>query len=155
MPASTVQYLVFREGLARAGNARKLALILHASVGDVTTWAAGDQLAPTAVFNALMTFISCCNSSPPEWHEQRRPVADELPSNATSGNTCPVSIGDCMRRDLKWLTRDDDRRINMVEDKEVQYWCEKLGVSPEHLKRIVSTVGPLVRHVRDHLHLMN
>jgi uncharacterized protein DUF3606 len=51
--------------------------------------------------------------------------------------------------------RLDDSRINIDKDYEVRYWCEKLGVSPEQLKSAVAKVGPLVKHVREHLALQD
>jgi hypothetical protein len=47
--------------------------------------------------------------------------------------------------------RLDDSRINIEQDYEVRYWCEKLGVSADRLKSAVAKVGPVVRHVREHL----
>jgi len=49
--------------------------------------------------------------------------------------------------------RLDDSRINISQDYEVRYWCEKLGVSADELKSAVNKVGPLVKHVREHLAL--
>lgn len=60
-----------------------------------------------------------------------------------------------MADDLKRPGRLDDSRINIGQDYEVRYWCEKLGVSPEQLKSAVAKVGPLVKHVREHLELQD
>jgi hypothetical protein len=51
--------------------------------------------------------------------------------------------------------RLDDSRINIEKDYEVRYWCEKLGVSADRLKSAVAQVGPLVKHVREHLALQD
>ena len=51
--------------------------------------------------------------------------------------------------------RLDGSRINIGQDYEVRYWCEKLGVSEEQLKSAVAKVGPLVKHVREHLSLQD
>jgi hypothetical protein len=51
--------------------------------------------------------------------------------------------------------RLDDSRINIDQDYEVRYWCEKLGVSADQLKSAVAKVGPLVKHVREHLALQD
>jgi hypothetical protein len=51
--------------------------------------------------------------------------------------------------------RLDDSRINIDQDYEVRYWCEKLGVSAEQLKSAVAKAGPLVKHVREHLALQD
>jgi Protein of unknown function (DUF3606) len=37
--------------------------------------------------------------------------------------------------------QQDRNRINLNEDYEVQYWCEKFGVSPEQLRQAVQKVG--------------
>lgn len=58
-----------------------------------------------------------------------------------------------MADDLKQAGRHDESRINIGQDYEVRYWCEKLGVSPDQLKSAVAKVGPVVRHVREYLQL--
>jgi hypothetical protein len=60
-----------------------------------------------------------------------------------------------MADELKRPGRLDDSRINIGQDYEVRYWCEKLRVSPEQLKSAVAKVGPLVKHVREHLELQD
>ena len=60
-----------------------------------------------------------------------------------------------MADDPKKPGRHDDSRINIGQDYEVRYWCEKLGVSPEQLKSAVAKVGPLVKHVRAHIELQD
>lgn len=45
----------------------------------------------------------------------------------------------------------DDSRINVHQDYELQYWSQRLGVSPEQLRQAVQKVGPMVKDVRRHL----
>jgi Protein of unknown function (DUF3606) len=52
---------------------------------------------------------------------------------------------------LKNVGRLDDSRINIEQDYEVSYWCEKLDVSPDQLRSAVAKVGPLVKDVREQL----
>ena len=42
----------------------------------------------------------------------------------------------------------DDIRVNMNESYEVQFWWERLGVSPQALRNAVATVGPMVSDLR-------
>ncbi|WPU63872.1 DUF3606 domain-containing protein [Peredibacter starrii] len=42
----------------------------------------------------------------------------------------------------------DSQRINLSEDYEVSYWTKELGVSREHLEKIVKKVGPMVSAVK-------
>jgi hypothetical protein len=58
-----------------------------------------------------------------------------------------------MAEDRNVASRLDGSLINIGQDYEVRYWCEKLGVSEEQLKSAVAKVGPLVKHVREHLSL--
>lgn len=60
-----------------------------------------------------------------------------------------------MADNSKQAGRHDDSRININQDYEVRYWCEKLGVSEEQLKSAVAKVGSLVKHVREHLQLQD
>jgi hypothetical protein len=41
----------------------------------------------------------------------------------------------------------DRSRINVNEDHEVRYWCEKWGVSADELKAAVKAVGPMAADV--------
>ena len=43
--------------------------------------------------------------------------------------------------------RDRDR-INVNEPYELQYWCEKFGISKEKLRQIVEKTGPMVQDVK-------
>jgi hypothetical protein len=41
----------------------------------------------------------------------------------------------------------DRARINPAEDYEIRYWSDRLGVTPEELKKAVERVGPMVTDV--------
>lgn len=56
-----------------------------------------------------------------------------------------------MADDLKQTGRQDDQRINLGQDHEVNYWAKELGVSREELRRAVEQAGPMVKNVRQHL----
>ena len=43
------------------------------------------------------------------------------------------------------------QRIDVGREQECRYWSDKLGVSPERLRRAVKEVGPWVEDVRRHL----
>lgn len=45
----------------------------------------------------------------------------------------------------------DRSRINTEQDHEVRYWSDRLGVSPEELRRAVKKVGPMMEAVRREL----
>ena len=47
--------------------------------------------------------------------------------------------------------RLDGQRIDVNREQECRYWSEKLGVSPERLRRAVKEVGPRVEDVREYL----
>jgi hypothetical protein len=47
--------------------------------------------------------------------------------------------------------RLDHQRIDVHREQDCRYWSDKLGVSPERLRRAVREVGPLVEDVRRHL----
>ena len=53
-----------------------------------------------------------------------------------------------MPKPIGWLER---QRIDVSREQECRYWSEKLGVSPERLRRAVKEVGPWVEEVRRHL----
>ena len=55
-----------------------------------------------------------------------------------------------MADDLKQTGRQDDQRINLDQDHEVNYWSKELGVSREELRRAVEQAGPMVKNVRQH-----
>lgn len=56
-----------------------------------------------------------------------------------------------MADDLKQTGRQDDQRINLDQDHEVNYWSKELGVSREELRRAVEQAGTMVKNVRQHL----
>lgn len=56
-----------------------------------------------------------------------------------------------MADDLKQTGRQDDQRINLDQDHEVNYWSKELGVSREELRRAVEQAGPMVKNARQHL----
>jgi hypothetical protein len=53
--------------------------------------------------------------------------------------------------DLAKRGPQDRSRINVSERWEVDYWCERLGVTPAQLKRAVKSAGPSVKNVRREL----
>jgi hypothetical protein len=56
-----------------------------------------------------------------------------------------------MADDLKQTGRQDDERINVEQEHELNHWAEKLGVEREQLRKAVQAVGPMVKDVRRHL----
>lgn len=44
--------------------------------------------------------------------------------------------------------KPDDIRINVNEPYEVEYWKEKLKITPERLREVVKVVGPMVDDVK-------
>jgi len=46
---------------------------------------------------------------------------------------------------------EDPKRINVSEEWELNYWSDKLNVSPEELKAAVKASGTTVSAVRKHL----
>lgn len=54
--------------------------------------------------------------------------------------------------DNKTKTGSPDRdRINVNEDYELQYWCEKFGVTRDELKKAVEKAGTSVKAVQAYL----
>jgi ribosome-binding protein aMBF1 (putative translation factor) len=45
----------------------------------------------------------------------------------------------------------DRTRINLSEENEVQYWSERVGLTPERLREVVNEVGNSVERVREKL----
>ena len=41
--------------------------------------------------------------------------------------------------------------MNVREPWEVDYWCERLGVTPAQLRRAVKSAGPMAKDVRRQL----
>jgi hypothetical protein len=60
-----------------------------------------------------------------------------------------------MADNLNGIARLDDSRINIEQDYEVRYWCEKLSVSEDQLKSAVAKAGPMVKNVREHLQIQD
>jgi len=46
----------------------------------------------------------------------------------------------------------DKLRININQDYEVRYWSEKLGISADELREVVTEVGPMADAVEKHVH---
>ena len=44
-----------------------------------------------------------------------------------------------------------EQRIDVQNERQLRYWCEKLQASEEELRRAVDQVGPDVDKVREHL----
>lgn len=53
--------------------------------------------------------------------------------------------------DDKTKKRLDRTRINIHEPYEVNYWCNKLSLTPEMLKELVKKVGTSVKNVETEL----
>jgi len=47
--------------------------------------------------------------------------------------------------------KEDDQRINVNQDYELDYWSRTLGVSKDRLREVVKKVGPMVKDVRREL----
>lgn len=45
----------------------------------------------------------------------------------------------------------DNKKINLNEEYEVQYWCQKFGVSEEALRKAVNKTGVSAVAVQDYL----
>jgi hypothetical protein len=56
-----------------------------------------------------------------------------------------------MADDLSKTGKQDDQRINVEQDHELNYWSKELGVSREQLRQAVQQAGPFVKNVRQHL----
>ena len=56
-----------------------------------------------------------------------------------------------MGDDLRQTGTQDDERINIEQDHEVNYWAEKLGISRARLCEAVQAAGPMLKDVRRHL----
>jgi hypothetical protein len=44
--------------------------------------------------------------------------------------------------------KEDDIRISVNQDHEVQYWTKKLGCTAEELKACAARVGPMVKDIK-------
>ena len=47
--------------------------------------------------------------------------------------------------------REQSHRIRMSQEKDIQHWCEKFGVSKARLEEAVNAVGPEVQRVQEYL----
>lgn len=56
-----------------------------------------------------------------------------------------------MADDLKETGRQDDTRININQDHEINYWSKELGISPNELRQAVGYAGPIIKDVRRYL----
>ena len=56
-----------------------------------------------------------------------------------------------MADDLGNTGKQDDQRINVHQDHEVNYWSGKFGVTPGELRKAVESAGPMVKDVERHL----
>ena len=56
-----------------------------------------------------------------------------------------------MADDLKQTGRQDDQRINVEQEHEVDYWSGKFGISKDQLRSAVQSAGPMVKDVQRHL----
>ena len=54
---------------------------------------------------------------------------------------------------LKQTGRQDDARINIEQDHELNYWANEFGVSRDELRSAVAKAGPMVKNVPEHLRL--
>lgn len=52
---------------------------------------------------------------------------------------------------LKIREPEDPTKINVNQQWEINYWCEKFGVSETRLRQAVSAVGPMVSAVKKYL----
>jgi hypothetical protein len=56
-----------------------------------------------------------------------------------------------MPDNLKRKQPEDPTKININQDWEITYWCDKLGTSEAKLKAAVKAVGPMTQAVRKYL----
>ena len=57
-----------------------------------------------------------------------------------------------MTDNLKKMTKQEDMRINLKQDHEVQYWSRKWGISPLQLESAVKAAGSNVaKNVEEYL----
>jgi Protein of unknown function (DUF3606) len=53
-----------------------------------------------------------------------------------------------MNYDVRNNKRQDNERINAVQDQEIRYWSNALGFAPDKLRKAITEVGPLVKDVK-------
>ena len=56
-----------------------------------------------------------------------------------------------MADDKKKKGGQDRTRINIHEDYELRYWCEKFGVTPVRIRDAVAAVGTSAKKVEEYL----
>ncbi len=56
-----------------------------------------------------------------------------------------------MSETLKYPTKRDEKKIDIRESWDINFWCEELNLRSEELKEIVNMVGPAVHDVRLHI----
>jgi hypothetical protein len=56
-----------------------------------------------------------------------------------------------MPDNLKNRGTPDRNRINVREQWELNYWCQKLGVTPGRLMQLEKKVGPMVKDIKKEL----
>jgi Protein of unknown function (DUF3606) len=47
--------------------------------------------------------------------------------------------------------RDDYQRVNVLNRRELAYWCSRFGATVEELRAAVCKVGPIVQRVEEEL----
>ncbi len=56
-----------------------------------------------------------------------------------------------MTESFKYPKKRDEKKIDIKESWDINFWCEELNLRAEELKEIVSMVGPAVHDVRLHI----
>lgn len=56
-----------------------------------------------------------------------------------------------MKETSKYPRKRDEKKIDIRESWDINFWCEELSLRAEELKEIVNKVGPSVDDVRLHL----
>lgn len=56
-----------------------------------------------------------------------------------------------MTKTFKYPNKRDEKKIDIKESWDINFWCEELNLRSEELKEIVRMVGPAVHDVRLHL----
>ena len=56
-----------------------------------------------------------------------------------------------MTDDLKRKSPEDPTKINVNQQWELNYWCNKFNVTESQLKQAVKAVGVMVKDVKKHL----
>jgi hypothetical protein len=56
-----------------------------------------------------------------------------------------------MTGNLKKAWKSHDRSIDIAQERQLEYWAQRLEVSPQELKRAVLRAGPMLKDVQRHL----